>query len=105
MEYKLAMKYEKHLAGIAPDEHAVVFIEPTDNPYVERIVKTVRQAGLEMLSIRAKRGLVDSGIKTLEQMDGKLVKDVLKIPNIGMKTVEEIQRALAPLKMSLLVAA
>lgn len=102
MIYSLSTNYEKHQAGIANDQHAVTFVEPTDNPRVFKFVKTCTEAGLEILSRRARLCLEKEGIKTLEQVDGKRVSDMLKIPNLGKKTVEEIQEALRPLNLSLL---
>lgn len=99
------------LAAKIMSEHLMLFIDLTEHVNdVEIMVEKEedeKEKVLEMtveeldLSVRAYNCLKRAGINTVEELIQKTPEDMLKVRNLGKKSLEEVERKLAELGLSL----
>jgi DNA-directed RNA polymerase subunit alpha len=92
-------------------EHLNLFIDLTDNARNAEIMvekeETKKEKVLEMtieeldLSVRSYNCLKRAGINTVEDLIGKTEDDMMKVRNLGRKSLEEVIQKLAGLGLSL----
>jgi DNA-directed RNA polymerase subunit alpha len=99
------------LAAKILSEHLMLFIDLTDHVNdVEIMVEKEedkKEKVLEMtieeldLSVRSYNCLKRAGINTVEELTQRTAEDMMKVRNLGKKSLEEVQQKLAALGLSL----
>lgn len=94
------LKLFQNLAGILPEE------EGTDGTFAE-VVEEGNSKTMEMtiedldLSVRSYNCLKRAGINTVAELVQKTEDDMMKVRNLGRKSMEEVKKKLAELSLSL----
>ena len=99
------------LAAQTISEHLALFIDLTGSINAEKILVTkeddskekIREMLIEELdlSVRSYNCLKRAGINTVEELVQRNEEDMMKVRNLGRKSLEEVQQKLASLSLSL----
>jgi len=99
------------LAAKILDEHLNLFIDLSDEAKKTEIMidreKTIKEKVLEMtieemdMSVRSFNCLKRAGIHTVEELTNRTEEEMMKVRNLGRKSLEEVQAKLAELGLAL----